>query len=55
MARIVAISFKGDSPKIWLTMRQPGLGKIEWLAESKKKQEVVAKKISKGKKDKGKK
>ena len=55
MARIVAISFKGDSPKIGLTMRQPGLGKIEWLAESKKKQEVVAKKISKGKKDKGKK
>ncbi len=36
LARIVAISFKGESPKIGLTMRQPGLGKIEWLTEEKK-------------------
>lgn len=27
LARIVAISHKGDEPKIGLTMRQPGLGK----------------------------
>lgn len=35
-ARVVAISFKDISnPKIGLTMRQPGLGKLEWIeAES---------------------
>lgn len=57
IARIVAISFKGDSPKIGLTMRQPGLGKIEWLVDDKKKQEAATKKalkktvtVAKGKK-----
>jgi DNA-directed RNA polymerase subunit E' len=38
---------KGDSPKIGLTMRQHGLGKLEWLAEDKKKKESAAKKASK--------
>ncbi|MFH1503397.1 MAG: DNA-directed RNA polymerase [Candidatus Diapherotrites archaeon] len=33
LARIVAISHKGDEPKVGLTMRQPGLGKIEWIKE----------------------
>ena len=33
LARIVAISHKGNDPKIGLTMRQPGLGKIEWVKE----------------------
>ena len=28
LARVVALSYKGDNPKIGLTMRQPGLGKI---------------------------
>jgi DNA-directed RNA polymerase subunit E' len=37
IARIVAISYKSDEPKIGLTMRQPGLGKIEWIKEDKKK------------------
>ncbi len=40
-ARIVAVSLKsrfGES-KIGLTMRQPYLGKVEWLEEEKKKQE----------------
>lgn len=37
MARIVAISFKMGDPKIGLTMRQPGLGKIEWIVEDKAK------------------
>ena len=37
MARIVALSYKGDIPKIGLTMRQPGLGKIDWIKEEKKK------------------
>ena len=31
LARVVAISFKAGEPKIGLTMRQPGLGKLEWL------------------------
>ena len=57
MARIVAISHKGDEPKIGLTMRQPGLGKIEWVKEDQaKKNKEAAKalkaeeKASKGKK-----
>jgi DNA-directed RNA polymerase subunit E' len=37
LARIVAISFKGDEPRIGLTMRQPGLGKLEWVKEEKRK------------------
>ncbi len=33
-ARIIAISFKDiNNPKIGLTMRQPGLGKLEWIEE----------------------
>jgi DNA-directed RNA polymerase subunit E' len=47
VARIVAISYKGDSPKIGLTMRQPGLGKIEWLIDDREKKEAAAKKASK--------
>jgi len=37
LARIVAISFKAGEPKIGLTMRQPGLGKLEWIKADKKK------------------
>lgn len=58
-ARIVAISLNerdpGDS-KIGLTMRQPGLGKLEWLeaddaeAEEKKKKKVDAEKAEKAEK-----
>ena len=47
MARIVAISHKGDDPKIGLTMRQPGLGKIEWIKEDKAKKEAEDKKALK--------
>jgi len=47
LARIVAISYKGDEPKIGLTMRQPGLGKIEWIKEDKKKQENAEKRGAK--------
>jgi DNA-directed RNA polymerase subunit E' len=46
LARIVAVSYKGDSPKIGLTMRQPGLGKIEWIEEEKKKAKSTAKKLA---------
>jgi DNA-directed RNA polymerase subunit E' len=51
LARVVAISYKGDSPKIGLTMRQPGLGKIEWIEEEKKKEKAAAKKMEKGDKE----
>ncbi len=47
LARIVAISHKGDEPKIGLTMRQPGLGKIEWIKEDKAKADLDAKKATK--------
>lgn len=39
-ARIVAVSMKGQSTKeskIGLTMRQPGLGRFEWIEEEKHK------------------
>ena len=51
LARIVAVSYKADSPKIGLTMRQPGLGKIEWIKEEKKKTKTISKKVEK--KDRG--
>lgn len=35
-ARVIAVSFKDPTnPKLGLTMRQQGLGKIEWLQEEK--------------------
>lgn len=51
IARIVAISYKADTPKIGLTMRQPGLGKLQWLEEDKIKRGKEAKKDSKEKKE----
>lgn len=48
MARIVAISYKGEDPKIGLTMRQPGLGKLEWLTGDKEKSKKATKKAEKG-------
>jgi len=47
IARIVAISHKGDELKIGLTMRQPGLGKLEWIKEDKIKEQKEAKKAAK--------
>lgn len=36
-ARIIAISYKDmQNPKIGLTMRQPGLGKLDWIGHEKK-------------------
>jgi len=43
IARIVAISYKGETPKIGLTMRQPGLGKLEWVKAEKEKNDKQAK------------
>ena len=45
LARIVAISHKGDEPKIGLTMRQPDLGKLEWINEDQMKKEKQPQKI----------
>ena len=48
LARVVAISYRGvDTPKIGLTMRQPGLGKLEWIKEDQAKKEKEAKKAAK--------
>jgi len=47
LARVVSISHKGEEPKIGLTMRQPGLGKIEWIKEDKVKKEKAVKKLLK--------
>jgi len=52
LARIVALSYKGDNPKIGLTMRQPGLGKIEWIEEEKKKSKAAARKTGKSEEEK---
>lgn len=58
-ARVIAVSFKDvTNPKIGLTMRQPGLGKPEWvLAEAEKavKAEKPSKAEKEGKEKKGKK
>ncbi len=43
IARIVAISYKGEEPKIGLTMRQPGLGKLDWVKAEKDKADAQAK------------
>ena len=43
IARIVAISYKGEEPKIGLTMRQPGLGKLDWVKAEKEKADQQAK------------
>lgn len=51
IARIVAISYKGEEPKIGLTMRQPGLGKVEWIKAEKTKS-AAKPKIKKEKKEK---
>ncbi len=37
IAKIISISYEGQSLKIGLTMRQPGLGNIQWIEEEKRK------------------
>ena len=46
LARIVAISYKTTLPKIGLTMRQPGLGKLDWIKEDKRKAKLMAEKAA---------
>ena len=44
-ARIIAVSFKDiTNPKLGLTMRQVGLGKIDWIEESKEPEEAAEEK-----------
>lgn len=47
LARVVAISYKAGVPKIGMTMRQAGLGKIQWLEEDKQKKAAAKKKAAK--------
>ncbi|MBI2044586.1 DNA-directed RNA polymerase [Candidatus Pacearchaeota archaeon] len=47
LARLVALSHKGDEPKIGLTMRQPGLGKLEWIKEDEMKKDREEKRLAK--------
>lgn len=43
-ARVVAVSFKDiTNPKLGLTMRQPGLGKLDWIEEDKNKKAAPVK------------
>ncbi len=56
IAKIVSVSYKTLPPKIGLTMRQPGLGKIEWIADDKRRAKIVADKLARAesKEEKGK-
>ena len=54
LARIVSLSHKGHDPKIGLTMRQPGLGKLDWIKEDKIKKEKEMKKALKSEETKAK-
>ena len=50
-ARIIAVSFKDvTNPKLGLTMRQPGLGRLDWLEEAPEEETKEEKKD--GKKEK---
>jgi DNA-directed RNA polymerase subunit E' len=55
VARIVALSYKSSEPKVGLTMRQPGLGKLDWIQTDKRKAKGKAEKETKEEKTKGKK
>jgi len=52
LARIVAVSFRADEPKIGLTMRQPGLGKLEWIKDEKRKSGLATKEENREKREK---
>ena len=52
VARVVALSYKTTPPKIGLTMRQPGLGKLEWIKEEKQKMKKSIKSADKEEKPK---
>ena len=52
-ARVIAVSYKDVSnPKIGLTMRQPGLGKLEWEDDGETTTAPAAKNVPKKKEEK---
>jgi len=52
-ARLIAVSYKDISnPKLGLTMRQPGLGRLDWVKDEEAPKEVKEEKKSKGEKKK---
>src|SRR3989338_9174187 len=53
-ARIIAVSFKDPlNPKLGLTMRQPGLGRIDWIGQEEEEKAAAKKEEKKeGKEDK---
>ena len=53
LARIVAVSYKKEEPKIGITMRQPGLGKLEWIKEDKRKAITKVKNVGTERKSRG--
>ena len=51
-ARVIAVSFKDvTNPKIGLTMRQPGLGKLDWITAEEAPAEAKEEKKAKEKKE----
>jgi len=55
-ARIIAVSFKDvANPKLGLTMRQPGLGRLDWIEEEEKTKEAKEEKTKEEKEEKSKK
>jgi DNA-directed RNA polymerase subunit E' len=55
-ARIIAVSFKDvTAPKLGLTMRQAGLGRIDWIEEEEKKEAAPAEEKEEKKEEKPKK
>lgn len=51
IARVIAVSFKDvTNPKLGLTMRQQGLGKLEWIEDDHKKESKEAEKPEKSEK-----
>jgi DNA-directed RNA polymerase subunit E' len=57
IARVVAISYKSGEPKVGLTMRQPGIGRLDWIKadKDKNKKDAVKQAKSEEKAAKGKK
>jgi len=52
-ARVIAVSFTDiTNPKLGLTMRQPGLGRFDWIEENGKTEKKEVKKESKSKTNK---
>ena len=47
IARVVAISHKGDEPKLGLTMRQPFLGRLDWIGLDQKDSKTNTKEAKK--------